>query len=75
MQAASSRCHGETMVEYDRWVEAVHEAYQALGGSYDGDTAAELVEIAARFWNRNKEELKKIAYREAVRLAERKLNV
>lgn len=63
------------MVEYSQWTAAVNEAYQNLGGSYDGDTAAELIEIAAGFWQRNKEELKTIAYREAVRLAERKLNV
>lgn len=63
------------MVEYNEWTRAVHEAYQSLGGTYDGDTAAELIEIAAGFWERNKEELKRIAYREAVRLAENKLNV
>jgi hypothetical protein len=63
------------MVDYSDWVKAVNEAYVQQGGVYDEDTAAELIEIAARFWQRNKSELKTIAYREAVRLAERKLNV
>lgn len=63
------------MVTYTEWVEAVNEAFVDLGGSYAEDTAAELIEEAAKFWKRNKEELKTIAYREAVRIAERNLNL
>jgi hypothetical protein len=63
------------MVEYNEWVKAVHEAYKAAGGTYGSDTAADLVEEAAKFWERNKDELKTIAYREAVRIARRALNV
>lgn len=61
------------MVSYEEWIEAVNEAYKANGGTYQEDTAARLIEEAAAFWNRNKEELKTIAYREAVRIAERAL--
>lgn len=63
------------MVDYSEWVKAVHEAYKEKGGTYDEDTASEIVQIAAEFWQRNKEELKQIAYREAVRLAKKRLNV
>lgn len=63
------------MVSYDEWVQAVNEAYKALGGTYDEDTASRLIQLAADFWQRNKEELKTIAYREAERLAEEVLDV
>lgn len=61
------------MVDYSEWIEAVNEAYKSLGGTYGENTAARLIEEAAAFWQRNKEELKTIAYREAVRIAEREL--
>lgn len=63
------------MVSYEEWVQAVNEAFKALGGVYDEDTASELIQLAADFWQRNKEELKTIAYREAERLAEEVLDV
>jgi hypothetical protein len=63
------------MVEYSEWIEAVHEAYKTEGGTYDEGTASQLVQIAAEFWQRNKEELKQIGYREAVRLARRSINL
>lgn len=63
------------MVTYEQWVEAVNEAYKAQGGSYVEGTAAELIQIAAEFWQRNKEELKTIAYREAVQLAQQNMDV
>lgn len=61
------------MVEYSEWVKATHEAYQQMGGTYAEDTATKLVREAAAFWERNKEELKQIAYREAVEIARRSL--
>lgn len=63
------------MVSYEQWVKAVHEAYKTEGGTYAEGTASELVQLAARFWQRNKDELKEIAYREAVNLARRSLDV
>jgi hypothetical protein len=63
------------MVTYEQWVEAVNEAYKAQGGTYVEGTASELIQLAAQFWQRNKEELKTIAYREAVRLAQSNLDV
>lgn len=63
------------MVEYSEWVEAVHKAYQKQGGTYDGDTAARLVELAAEFWEENKEEVLELAFEAAVRLAMDKLDV
>jgi len=63
------------MVDYSTWVEAVHEAYKAEGGTYTEGTAADLVQLAAEFWNRNKEELKAIGKREAVRIAREALDV
>lgn len=63
------------MVEYDTWVSVVHEAYQNQGGTYDEATAAEIVQLAAEFWQRNKDELKQIARREALRIAEDAISV
>lgn len=63
------------MVTYEQWVEAVNEAYKAEGGTYVEGTAAELIQLAAEFWNRNSEQLKSIAYQEAVRLAQQNMNV
>lgn len=63
------------MVTYEQWVQAVNEAYKAQGGTYAEGTAAELIQLAAEFWQRNKEELEYIAYREAVQLARQSLNV
>jgi len=63
------------MVDYSNWVKAVHEAYRAEGGTYAEGTASEIVQIAAEFWNQNKDELRDLAYREAVRLARRSLEV
>jgi hypothetical protein len=62
------------MVSYEDWIGATHEAYKEMGGVYDGSTATELVQIASEFWNRNKDELKQIARREAVRIAKRMIN-
>lgn len=62
------------MVEYQEWVKAVHEAYKRQGGTYHGDASARLLELAAEFWDRHKEELVEIAFEEAVRLAARKLD-
>lgn len=63
------------MVEYTEWIEAVHEAFQRQGGTYNEDTAAELVEIAGEFWQENKEELIELAFDAAIRVAMRQLNV
>lgn len=63
------------MVDYTEFVELGHEVYQEKGGTYDENTAAELVEILAGFWQRNKEELKTIGRREAKRIIDRNLNV
>lgn len=61
------------MVEYTEWIELGHEVYKAKGGTYGSDTAAELVEELAAFWERNKEELLVIGRREARRILERQL--
>lgn len=63
------------MVTYSEFISVGHEAYQELGGTYDEDTAAELVEILARFWQRNREELTTIGKREAKRIVKKNLNV
>lgn len=63
------------MVEYSEWIQAVHTAYQRQGGTYQEGTAAQLVEIAAEFWQENKEELIELALDAAIRVAMRQLNV
>lgn len=62
------------MVSYSEWVSAVHAAYKANGGTYSEGTAADIVQLAAEFWQRNKEELKTIGQREAERLARQRLD-
>ena len=63
------------MVDYTTFVELGHEVYQEKGGTYEEGTAAELVEILAGSWQRNKAELKTIGRREAHRTIDRNLNV
>lgn len=63
------------MVEYTEWIELGHDVYQAKGGTYGEGTAADLVEILAEFWSRNREELLTIGRREARRILERELQV
>lgn len=63
------------MVTYTEFIEAGHEAYQEMGGTYQEDTAAELVQLLAEFWQRNKEELIEIGKREAKRIIKRNLDV
>lgn len=63
------------MVEYTEWVSLGHEVYKAKGGTYDGDTAAELVQVLARFWNRNREELISIGQNEARNILENQLQL
>lgn len=63
------------MVTYTEFVEAGHEVFQEQGGTYGEDTAAELVELLAEFWNRNKDELIEIGKREAKRIIRRNLDV
>jgi len=63
------------MVEYSEWIKAVHTAYKRQGGTYDEDTAADLVEVAAQFWQENKEQLIELAFDAAVRVAIEALDV
>lgn len=59
------------MAEYTDVVELMHEVHQEKGGTYDGDTATEIVKLAAQFYRRNKEEINTITRRELKRLIER----
>lgn len=64
------------MVDYTEWTEAVHTAYQDLGGTYDDQSVVQrLTELAAQFWNENKQELLELAFDAAVKLAKRVLDV
>lgn len=64
------------MVTYTEWTKAVHTAYQQMGGTYEDETIVQrLTELAAEFWNENKEELIEIAFDAAVKLARRVLDV
>jgi hypothetical protein len=63
------------MVEYTEWIEIGNEVYQAKGGTYGENTAVELIEELADFWNRNREELITIGRREARRIIEDQLQV
>lgn len=61
------------MVTYNEWTTAVHTAYKERGGTYTGDTAAELTTVAAQFWQENKEQLLDLAFAAAVEVAKRAL--
>lgn len=63
------------MVDYTTFIELGHEVFKEKGGTYQEDTAAELVEILAAFWQRNKEELKTIGRREAKRIIDENMDV
>lgn len=63
------------MVDYTTFIEIGHEVYKEKGGTYQENTAAELVETLAAFWSRNKDELKTIGRREAKKVIERNLSV
>jgi len=63
------------MVDYTTFIELGHEVYKEKGGTYQEGTAAELVEVLAGFWSRNKQELKTIGRREAKRIIQQNLNV
>lgn len=64
------------MVSYAQWNKAVHTAYKQQGGSYlDETTVQQVTQMAAEFWQENKEELLELAFDAAVELAMRALNV
>jgi hypothetical protein len=63
------------MVNYEQWISAVHTAYKQQGGTYQQDTASRLVQLAAEFWQQNKEELLGLAFDAAVRVAKRSLKL
>lgn len=55
------------MAEYTDVVEVMNEVHKEKGGTYQEDTAAEIIQLAAEFYNRNKEELEAIGRRELKR--------
>lgn len=63
------------MVTYTEFIEIGHEVYKSKGGQYEEGTAADLVEVLAGFWQRNKDELKTIGRREAKRIIDKNMNV
>lgn len=58
------------MVEYTEWIELGHEVFKQKGGTYGENTAAELVQELAAFWNRNREDLISIGRTEARNILE-----
>jgi hypothetical protein len=52
------------MAEYTDVVEAINASHKAQGGTYTEDTASTLIQLAADFYNRNKEEIDTITKRE-----------
>jgi hypothetical protein len=52
------------MAEYTDVVEAINTSHKRQGGTYDEDTAATLIQLAAEFYNRNKEQIDTITKRE-----------
>lgn len=55
------------MAEYTDVVEVMNEVHKEKGGTYNEDTAAEIIRLAAEFYNRNKDELEAIGRRELKR--------
>lgn len=55
------------MAEYTDVVELMNEVHKEKGGTYGEDTAATIIQLAAEFYNRNKEEIDTITRRELKR--------
>jgi heterodisulfide reductase subunit B len=47
------------MAEYTDVVAAINAVHKSKGGTYDGDTAVEIVELAAGYYRQNTEEVLK----------------
>jgi heterodisulfide reductase subunit B len=62
------------MAEYTDVVEVMNEVHKEKGGTYSEDTAAEIVRLAAEFYNRNSEEINAITRRELKRQIEKIYN-
>jgi len=61
------------MVEYIVWVEIGHDVFKAKGGVYREDTAAELTQVLADYWNTYKDELQEMSRSEARQTAQANL--
>lgn len=55
------------MAEYTEVVEVMNEVHKEKGGTYDEDTAARIIQLAAEFYQRNKSEIESITKRELKR--------
>lgn len=75
MMPGEPLAYPNNMVTYSEWTEAVHTAFKELGGSYEEGTTPEITQLAAQFWEENKEELLSLAFDAAVRVAKRALDV
>jgi len=58
------------MAEYTDVVDLMNEVHKAKGGTYGDGTAVEIVQLAAEFYNRNKDEIQSITRRELKRQLE-----
>jgi hypothetical protein len=64
------------MVTYTEWIEIGFDVYEELGGDYPGsETAPDVMQELAGFWNRNREELITIGQREARRIAQNQMQL
>ena len=63
------------MVTYTEWVSIGHEAFKSKGGTYGDDTAVDVTETLASFWQENKPLLKQASSSEATEIAQENMQV
>jgi len=63
------------MVEYSVWIEVGNEVFKAKGGVYGDETATELIQVLADYWNENKDELRSMSRSQAKNVAQANLQV
>jgi len=59
------------MVEYTDWTKAVHTRFRQMGGDYEGnqEIVKAITKAAARWWQENKERIKRFTFEQAVDFA------
>jgi len=59
------------MAEYTDVVDLMNQVHKEMGGSYDGDTAVEIVQLAAQYYNSNEQEISTMTRRDLYRELDR----
>lgn len=63
------------MVSYTDWTRIGHDVYKSKGGQYGSNTATDVTETLASYWQENTDTLRSASESEARQLAERDMSV